>query len=130
MDSKGDDINEGSALSMLWVNIITERKLINRLDGLLINYHNRYKPKKGETSTIKKKSLHAIKMDAYGKTMTWKALVNLIFNVLRAKSFRLIVEINWDGNNKSAHEITILKNPIKEESNGNSESGVQKQAST
>jgi len=117
MGSTKDDINEGITLSELWKAIVKDEVgSVDKLDRLLANYDNRYKHKKGDTSTIKKKSLHSISMDAYSKSITWKAFVNLLFNVINVKQFRLIIELDYGRGKKKAYEVSVLKNRLDEES--------------
>ena len=114
-----DDVNEGITLSELWKEIVKDEVgSVDKLDRLLANYDNRYKPKKGDTSTIKKKSLHSISMDAYSKSITWKAFVNLLFNVINVKKFRLIIELEYSPTKKKSYEVTVLKNRLEDNDNG------------
>lgn len=100
--------NKDSALlSKLFRNIIKDRSMLfqmeTKVDEYILNAH------KDDIRVVKSLTKTQINNKILDEEMTWKNFIDLIFNVLRFRKLRLVVELTDQKGNTTMHEIVSVK---------------------
>lgn len=104
--------SEGAALAKLWILILNELGIVNRIPSLI----NRYVERESHCSlSRKKKSKSTITADHDSESMTWKVFLNLIFNVLRIPRIDFTITLYHPNGEKSIHTVKIDKRDVEYE---------------
>lgn len=106
--SKPINNNKDTALlSKLFRTIVNEKnflfKMCSKVDDYLAAAHT------DDIRVMKRETRTQIYNDMLAEEMTWRKFVNLIFNVLRFRKLRLIVELTDTKGEVSMHEIVTVK---------------------
>lgn len=100
--------NKDSALlSKLFRSIIKDRGMLfqmeTKVDEYILNAH------KDDIRVVKGMTKTQINNKMLDEEMTWKNFIDLIFNVLRFRKLRLVVELTDQKGNTTMHEIVSVK---------------------
>ena len=93
---------EGAILASLWRNIITDLGMTDRFECVI--------KKASDSKTVKKPMTpHAITNKVIQDTMSWKVFIKLLKDVLKAKSFKLTIEVTYAIGVTRVHTVTETK---------------------
>ena len=102
---------EHGVLTKLWLIVLRDKGYLNIMQQLITRYVNNT----NLTSKVTvKKTKASITADVTATEMTWKKLLNLLFNVLQVKKLVITIKIVGEDDTESFHSITV-PNPNKKE---------------
>ena len=102
---------EHGVLTKLWLIVLRDKGYLNIMQQLITRYVNNT----NLTSKVTvKKTRASITADVTATEMTWKKLLNLLFNVLQIKKLVITIKIVSEDDTESYHSITV-PNPNKKE---------------
>ena len=102
---------EHGVLTKLWLIVLRDKGYLNIMQQLITRYVNNT----NLTSKVTvKKTKASITADVTATEMTWKKLLNLLFNVLQIKKLVITIKMVGEDDTESYHSITV-PNPNKKE---------------
>ena len=102
---------EHGVLTKLWLIVLRDKGYLNIMQQLITRYVNNT----NLTSKVTvKKTRASITADVTATEMTWKKLLNLLFNVLQIKKLVITIKMVGEDDTESYHSITV-PNPNKKE---------------
>jgi len=105
LNTKLDDRSEGSALAVLWRNILVEKGIVSRVPAMIRRYLDTDVTSK--SVQMKKKSKSSITNDVTSKSMSWRVFISLLKDVLKVKDVRFTVTLTFRNGEKSVHSVNV-----------------------